>query len=238
MGASRLARLLVPSGRSIEAPSGSPPLRIPRLGLLTAVVYSASGLVLAATAVGARLLDRPVAYLTRDPSAVLRDDPCSRSECSYVGFLSNLGVVVWSVGLASCVFVVAASGHDRRRSPFLYAGGLTAVLLADDLFQLHENASVILPQADLVTLAGYGAGAVALAVAFRRFWLRTDVALPVGAVALLAFSGLMDRYLPGNYMIEDSAKFLGIVTWSTYLVGTGLVCLANRGEGPPDAQPR
>lgn len=70
-------------------------IRIPRLGTLLAVVWSASGAVLGAVALAAALTGRPVADFTREPVAAFRIGPvrvlsvrtsaCSRTRACFCG---------------------------------------------------------------------------------------------------------------------------------------------------------
>lgn len=73
--------------------------------------------------------------------------------------------------------------------------------------------------------AGYGLAVIALGVAYREFLRRTDFPLLAVALGLLAMSATMDRLVPGAHLLEDGSKFLGIATWATYWVGTGVIFL-------------
>lgn len=77
-----------------------------------------------------------VGNLTRDPMAVVRAHPLT-------GVLSNLGAILWSAGAALPLFTWLALrtlGAAGRFQGVLLGGGLlTGLLLADDLFMLHEG---------------------------------------------------------------------------------------------------
>ncbi len=63
-------------------------------------------------------------------------------------------------------------------------------------------------------------------VRYRSFVLSTSFGPLLVSGALFLASAALDRWLPGLYLLEDGAKLLGIVTWATWLVGTGVVVLA------------
>jgi len=67
-------------------------------------------------------------------------------------------------------------------------------------------------------------------VAFRSFLRTTDLPLLWAACALFAVSLLADRFWPGQHLLEDGAKFLGIVAWSTYFVGSAVGHLRSIGQ--------
>ena len=147
----------------------------------------------------------------------------------YTGLVSNLGILAWTVGAAGAfagAWLCRLGGRDRA-AQFLLGGGVVgALLLADDLFQFH---AVLIPtEFDVPKLVGelFLGGAVALWVLrhFREI-SRTHFHLLVAAAAGLAASLIVDSvYSPapgaGWDLIEDGAKFLGILAWSTYFVVT------------------
>jgi len=176
--------------------------------LVLAVGWLVALALIALIAVAAHALDRPVGDLTRDPVAVL-DGP------AYIGVLSNIGAVVWAVGLSACLIAVIVHGFDRW-SPFLWGGLLTGLLLADDLFLLHEAyyPSVGIPEKGYPIL--YAAAFVAYLVVFRGFLASNAGWLLLLAAALFAASALLDLALDEDapFLIEDGFKLLGIVAWT------------------------
>jgi hypothetical protein len=166
--------------------------------------------------------DIPVTDLLRDPSATL-------DGAWYVGLISIMGVALWAAAAAICLLSLNAASTEGERH-LLIAGGATSIVLgADDAFLLHEAIKNGLGVPSPVTIAVYGAIAIIL---FWRAWpyLRTrrDLAVFIVAVALFAVSVVLDAAgeadlptPPYSAVIEDLAKFLGLVTWVTFFAGLG-----------------
>ncbi len=213
--------------------------RIPHVVPVMAGLYVVAAGVLGAVVLASAVTDRPIAYFTREPATAVSESGCDDVACSYVGFLSNLGVLVWAAGAVTCYLVCYLERARVRpdRSPFLYAGLLTTALLVDDMFSLHDSFfPAYVPQAEVLIYGGFAAFAVAIALAFRSFFVRTSFVLPMIAAALFVASAALDRYFAGHHLLEDGSKFLGLVTWTVYLVGTGLACLGERNRaGAPEA---
>lgn len=204
------------------------------------------GLAIILVVVLARLLgDVPVSLMTRDPLAVaesqlreLRQDPdaaVERIESTqiqfYYGFLSNVGVLLWCANAAICLFsaVILREGA-RGEAPagfFLWGGIITLVLLLDDLFMLHERA---FPRYfhlnERILFAGYASCVLVFLLKYRVTILNTDYLFLVFAFVLFGLSLLTDHidvWIPRRHLLEDGAKFAGILSWSAYFVRTCLV---------------
>ena len=195
--------------------------------LRTVLVVSAltAALLLAALALGA-VVDRPLAYFTRDPSATL-------GAPLYVGLLSHVGVLVWWSCAVVCALAWALRRRDdERRSTALFAAaGITAYLALDDLFQIHE---VVFPDmigiSQLAVIAAYALALAAYVAFFRRFVRESDWPLLALAVAFFAASVALDTLGDAvgwkNHLLEDGAKLFGIVAWSAYFVRIGVATIA------------
>lgn len=164
----------------------------------------------------------PLSDLTRDPLAIM-----GKKSAPHLGSLSNLGVLLWCMTASVCAFTglrLAAGTVDRRAGVFLLvAAGFTAVLMLDDLFMLHENLTLRLPQGDIALFTLYGLLALGYILAFRRVLRRFGVLAPLLAVALLGVSvvadlGRLTAVMPGNWpwVVEDGSKFVGIVLWAAF----------------------
>ena len=112
----------------------------------------------------------------------------------YVGILSSAGVAVW--GFASLVLLLASA--RLRTAPeaaamMLHFGLFTAVLLVDDLFQLHEKVlEETLGIGQLPVYAAYGAMSIYLVVRFRGQLRRSACAVLLVALGFLAGSVALD----------------------------------------------
>jgi hypothetical protein len=188
----------------------------------------------------------PMAVLTRDPSQVTGTTPL-------LGAVSSLGMVLWAGTGSVCLFVAAVLRRRRAGAApwtrfFAVAGVLTFWLLADDLFLLHD---VVFPDYfhldERLLYLIYGGLMVAFLLGFLRRIRESDypvLLLALGFFALsLGFDVLTDwMTLPGEFLLEDGCKFLGIVGWATYFIRTArraVVATADNGlretgaAGPP-----
>jgi hypothetical protein len=143
--------------------------------------------------------------------------------------VSNLGILTWTIG-AAAAFAGAwlcRLGGRQRAGRFLVGGGLVGtILLADDLFQFH---AVLVP-AELGIPKALGQVAIGASIIFWALThvheiRRTHIHLLVAAAAGLGTSFAVDSIfapLPGQgwNVIEDGAKFLGVLAWATYFVVT------------------
>lgn len=171
-----------------------------------------------------------VAGQTEDRAGELLMDPSfTLGSRWYTGLVSNLGILAWTVG-ATTAFVgawVCRLGGRRRASNFLLGGGAVgAMLLSDDLFQFH---AVLLPaELNIPKFLGQSLlGAGIIVWLFRHFAeiRRTHYHLLLAAAFGLAASFVIDAVFapaPGQgwNILEDGAKFLGILAWSTFFVVT------------------
>lgn len=160
--------------------------------------------------------DVDVSRMTRDPLAITESHPL-------LGFVSNLGAILWSAAASVCLFTAALPG--RRDVPgnmraFILAGGLlTLMLLFDDLFMLHEHVYTrLLGIREKFVFAIYGGLTLAYLAAFRMRIMQSGAVLYLAAaLGLFAVSLFVDRLPdtvpPMHHLYEDGSKFLGIVSW-------------------------
>ena len=143
----------------------------------------------------------------------------------YSGLMSQLGILCWAVAVTAALGASWVAFQTQRPSAgrFLAAGGLaTAVLLLDDLLQLHvtvpprfgldQNSAQLLIVVPVVMWL----------VVFARDLLRTRWSLLVAAQVAFAVSLAVDALIiqDPNLMVEDGAKFLGVLAWAQYFVMT------------------
>ncbi len=176
----------------------------PVLAVLAAA-YAATAAVVIAILVGSRVGDRPSGDFVRDPVTVL-------DGAVYVGLVSHLGTIVWSAAATSCFLAAIVLGGRTRRA-FAWAGVLTTALLVDDVFLVHETYAEETGGSERHVLALYPIALAAYVVVYRTFLRRHDAWLLVIALALFGVSAIVDVRDAEEYLLEDSAKLFGIVTW-------------------------
>jgi hypothetical protein len=198
-----------------------------RLGgssLILAAVYLPALAVVGAVAVAAVFFDVAIPSVTRDIADEAGVGP-------FTGALSNLGILVWCATAAVTLFAGAITSKlgEKRQASFLFCFGLlTLILLFDDLFMLHEE---LVPRylgvPDALTYAALAGLTAASLIGFRDVIWRSEY-LPLGlALGFFSFSvavDVTDGLSVGSdwmYLVEDGAKFLGIVSWAGYFVRHG-----------------
>ncbi|MEM1042056.1 MAG: hypothetical protein AAGI91_05445 [Bacteroidota bacterium] len=209
------------------------PLRrqLPALLKALGVVYLPLGLLLALIGVvGYTTETIHIAHLTRDPAAVAKMS-------SFTGVVSNVGVLLWTVTAATCLFTARTlwrvPAERMWAGLLLSAGCLTVLLTVDDLFMLHDGViQRYLRLPGKVLYAVYGLSVIAGTVAYGRTILESNYVLLVLAIACLAASVGVDALADGSgmrtvlgsrglvYLLEDGFKLLGIGGWASYFVGT------------------
>lgn len=175
-----------------------------------AIGYAIAMVVTVAVVVAARALDRPERFFTNEPSAAL-DGPW------YAGFQSNITVLIWATG-AVCALFAWATTDRRRGSVLLWGGMLTALLGLDDLLLLHEE---LYPKAGVSESMAFGIYLLAFAAWAAVF--RDDIGpfgerAVINALAWFGLSGYIDVFIRTLPLIEDTAKLLGVVSWSVLMV--------------------
>ncbi len=149
----------------------------------------------------------------------------------YTGLVSNLGILGWTTATVTGFFGAWIAYYGLRPAAarmLVWGSTLSTLLLADDLFQLHAIAKPVLGLSKSVIFAFYLLVAIAWVLTQWRELRRTRGVLLLaagGAFALsigvdqldLLFASLgPDRRL----LVEDAAKFLGVLTWAEYFVLT------------------
>jgi len=175
----------------------------------------------------------PVQLFTRDPTVTLGGPP-------YVGFISNIGMIVWAFTAAICFFSSIVSNkytvpnkYNRFiASPYLlFSGLLTLLLLIDDMFMLHDS---FLPNflniPEKIVYLGYLILVLAYLIKFRTEIIKNEYVILVIAFFFFGSSVLSDMFLPQQgyeFLFEDGLKLFGIVTWFIYFVR---VCLKHHSD--------
>jgi hypothetical protein len=152
---------------------------------------------------------------------VIRDLAQSCDTALGVGFLSNVGYLLWISAAAIALFGALSGVVDVRgrvRQLLLCGGGFSLLLCLDDMFLLHDR----------YIGSGFLYSFYAVFALLILFRFRAQVqALGGGsfllAVALLGLSVIIDQLqevIPVDYstlqLSEEGAKFLGIATWLAF----------------------
>lgn len=175
-----------------------------------------------------------IGTLTRDPTAVLQGE-------FYVGFLSNTGILLWSAAAAICLFAGTLLARNAYLLPWgrflLASGGFTLLLLLDDLFLFHEEiAPHFLNMRERYVLLSYG---ILMTIYLAKFWkliLQSEFILFGIAGGCFVLSVFIDKnsfsWLPDPFLLEDGAKFSGIVFWLFYFSRTAFQTLKTAESSP------
>lgn len=205
-------------------------------------VIVAQALALAAVGVSAALAHVagvPFSHVSRDPATALGGP-------FVTGYLSYLGACLWcvaaTVAFFSALLARGGAGGDGGRDGagavfFVATGLLSGLMLADDLFMVHDGlVPHLLGDVERWNLALYALLAGAYLVAFAPLIRRT--CLPLLAAAGCAFAGsvLLDAQLiplaeSRRHLAEDGFKFVGIVNWAAWVTMACLQRLRHSGGG-------
>ncbi len=173
-----------------------------------------------------------VQELTADPAEMLGKPP-------YTGLISNLGNLLWCGTAAICIFSAFLTKLDpasfRRWFTFLVASSfLTTFLLLDDMFQIHEYYPVLffgseanLPQnnkelQNLLEALFYIVYFVCFMLylfCFKKQIYCTEYLFFALVFFFFGLSVVIDmtpESMPMHYLMEESFKLLGIISWLTY----------------------
>lgn len=144
----------------------------------------------------------------------------------YTGLLSTLGVLLWTVAasVGAVTSYVARMGGRRKAAQMMAHGALVgAAVCIDDLFELHSS---VIPKYTPFPKPAVLAMIAALAISWVIFHLaellRTRWQMLVASFGSLmlsiGFDALNDDGRGRALILEDGAKLLGILAWTTYFV--------------------
>lgn len=158
--------------------------------------------------------------LTRDVNALAGLPP-------YAGMVSNLGVLFWCASATLCLFtgLIGKRKGLSIESFLFYSGILSAVLMLDDLFLLHEE---IFPEnlhiPEKLVFAIYGILAFTIFFLHRKIVFSTNYLILLTCTMFLGLSVFVDVFFNnfrGEDLVEDGAKIIGIMTWFGYYATLG-----------------
>lgn len=183
------------------------------------------------------------------PWAHLLGDPATALEAPfYIGFVSNVGILLWAAAASVFLFgalLLGRRGGDAGWRRFLLCSGLLAAWLGlDDLFLLHDVVFPELLSIPQPAVAGAHAALTLVYLAcFAPLILRTDFLVLLLAFGLLAASLALDQLDAVRALVpiaaalwEDAAKLLGIGAWLSYSVATTAAALEPGGARASAAQ--
>jgi hypothetical protein len=175
----------------------------------------------------------PITTLTRDPSAVANVP-------WYVGAVSHIGVLHWcaaaAVSMLAGLLLWQQRAGLRQIAFFASAAGISAVLMFDDLYMLHEAVGPqVFSVGEKVFLAIDAAMLGLFLLVFAREILRRDWVILAGAFGFFGLSIVVDQ-LTGHdsdlaILAEDGTKLVGAAMWLTFFTATAIRMLS-------PAQPR
>jgi hypothetical protein len=222
-----------------EAPvvrAGTFSARLRSLVPFLSAIYAFPLVTLFAVVMARLLLGIPVYIFMRDPSAITSTSPL-------VGAVSNIGILLWCAAGTICLFSAGVlrwrGGASRHGRFLLWAGLLTLLLMADDLFLIHEKMRYVGVSQKLV-VAVYGLLLLGGLAAFRRLVVDdTEYLLLLLAVGFLGLSAAIDVFQPyvesvlggGRILLEDGCKLLGITGWLGYFLKCSFDLVTARSEG-------
>lgn len=204
-------------------PAGA--LRMEVFRRVTAPIWLVLGAVLAAAILAKTRLDLPWYFVMGDPAT-------ATGRPFFVGFVSNVGVVMWAS--IATVFLFrhhverAIGGRAEWRRFLLWSGLFAGVLGLDDLFLLHDQVFPdYLGVSQSLVVGLYAVLCLGYLLRFSGQIARTAYPVFIAALGLLAASVALDQlqdrweiYLPASGFLEDAAKLLGIGTWLSYALHT------------------
>ena len=183
----------------------------------------------AVTVLVASFTDHPIWKLAKDPSQIM-DYP------SYIGMLSNWGVLLWMTTAAICIFsglLLKKQAAPAATTRFVSVSGALSFLLAmDDLFLFHDQ---VLPHLFHVReRIFYVLYVLILLVYLMRFYrqiLQYEYLLFATAFFLFAFSRRFFISMPflDQFMTTgDMLKYFGIVFWLAFFYRTAFYEVSQR----------
>ncbi|MGQ9482878.1 hypothetical protein [Chloroflexus sp.] len=180
-----------------------------------------------------------------NPIILLRDVYIVVGAEPYAGLMSNIGLLgrcvaatVWSI----TVYLLPLYRTDPRYGLAISAGMITAILLIDDGWMLHEY---ILPRLtgldEKVFLSGYAILAIMFAGYALPRILQTNHLLAGIVAGCLAVSYLIDMVLPftpHHTLYEGVAKLSGIIFWAAYALSVFREVAKKHNGGDACSRPR
>ena len=202
--------------------------RVPSMATLVVAGFLFAVGLITAVAAFATFKGMSFAHFTRDPVSVMGGP-------AYIGFISNVGIVLW-ISAAATALTAALWVTPAARNFLLATGVFTLLLGLDDLFMLHEDILPRLGVPQKATVLTYAVLATLYALFHHREILRGPVMLFGLAGFFLGMSVAIDSVFPfssAEASVEDAAKLFGIVFWFLFVASNVISLRAGAGRGSP-----
>ncbi len=191
------------------------------------IIFIPATLVLVAVALAAKFLHINVVVFLYDPATIYNAHPLT-------GFLSNLGILFWSVGATVCLFTAAVLRTRAPRETYLFilcSGLVTAYLTLDDMFMIHDSDGLLvrfLGSSEEFNCLVIAIGIAIYLLRFRRMILESPYGLLLVAVIFLGIMVMIDLYIDHweygsmadslRNLTEDGLRWIATICWCTYFV--------------------
>jgi hypothetical protein len=171
-------------------------------------------------------------YLTGDYATVLKAP-------FYAGLISNIGIIFWFITGSVCVFAYFAGRtfHPEKTKGFIVYGAAISLMLGmDDLILFHEKTRYLFNVNEAFLFLVYGMIVFVFLIRYQSTFLDSpQVSLFVLSLSFFALSILMDKNILGldreknlYHLLEDGAKFVGIICWSVFFINYSYSSLSDR----------
>lgn len=176
----------------------------------------------------------PFSDIVQDPSSITGFPP-------YIGFISNIGILVWcsssAISLFSAYILFAAQRNNPFVGFFLWSGLFSALLMIDDLFMLHD--SVLYVNFHINENVVYVVYFAMIFLFFRKYhklMQGTPFLIFAFAIGFFLFSTVIDK-VPGSFdklgfhvlfdedllnILEEGPKLIAIMNWLAYYFITSI----------------
>ncbi|MCU0390544.1 MAG: hypothetical protein MUE81_05465 [Thermoflexibacter sp.] len=149
----------------------------------------------------------------------------------YSGIITNLGVFLWVVGgiVNFFTFLVIGKYESNQQANYLLLSCLISFILAiDDFFMFHERwAYRYFSINEKYVLLSYMILIIYYLIAYRAIILKNNFVFLILSLGLFGFSVVADLSWEkvfgkesvhgiANFLVEEGAKFLGLMTWAIY----------------------
>ena len=212
-------------------------VRLDTLIKILFIVYLPVTIVLALFLSISLIYDIPISIFTTDSAVIAKSNLISLVEPNtaryvvpFIGIISNLGILLWTVSASTCFFGFAIITYLKKSlqneySLFLvFFGFVSLFLLLDDLLLFHELIAPYLFIPEVIVYAIYGMIVLFAIVRFRKVILQTEWIILCLALIFFFLSMAIDYFLilgdraTLHSLFEDGFKLFGIASWVSYFV--------------------